>query len=106
MTNDDASAPDVLEAYWELDQVITLFADLEQHAEIRHVQVRSAADGTGGQDSQVSLAEARSLLEKQGAIAVQVYYRFDGKAWCDTLMPAAETIRIIRAVLPEDRLPG
>ena len=90
--------PDVLEAQWDLEQVDNLFEDLQQGADVQHVQVRTAPDG-GPQDRVVTLHEAHELLRNGQLKAIQVRYEFDEKSWCDTLMFDPAAVRIIRTRL-------
>jgi len=99
--NNETSDPEILEAEWDYEQVDALFDDLDNGAEIQHVQVRSASsDGPANQPSQrdqaVTLREAQSLLKRGDAKAIQIRYAFDNESWCDTLMIGPNTIRIIR----------
>jgi hypothetical protein len=90
--------PDVLEAHWELEQVDKLFEDLQQGAEILHVQVRTVSDD-GPQDRVVTLNKAHELLRSGQAKAIQVRYTFDETNWCDTLMIDPAVVHIIRTRL-------
>ena len=96
--------PELFEATWTGEQVETLFSDLDEHAEIERVQVRSAGSAGGRpEDRACTLEEARSMLRNREARAIQIYYRFDGAFWCDTLFPANDSIRIVRTTVPDDR---
>ena len=90
--------PEILEAHWELEQVDNLFEDLQQGADVQHVQVRTASD-EGTKDRTVTLDRAHELLRNGEAKAIQVRYEFDEKVWCDTLMVGAADVRIIRTRL-------
>ncbi len=90
--------PDVLEAHWDLEQVDHLFEDLQQGADVQHVQVRTASD-KGPQDCVVTLNRAHELLRSGQAKAIQVRYDFDEKSWCDTLMCGPTGVHIIRTRL-------
>ena len=92
-----AEEPEVLVAEWDLPQVLALFDDLDQGADVKHVQLRSSS-GPSTNDSSVSLSQARHMLSNGTAKAIQIYYEFDGQSWCDTLMALSEKIRVIRAV--------
>lgn len=89
------SEPTLYEAVWDREQLRQLFADLNQAAEIQHVQVRTEVDGSRG-DRTVTLGEAEALFEAGQAAAIQVRYCFDGEQWCDTVMIDANAARIIR----------
>ena len=102
--SDPPATPELFEGLLDGQQVAALFADLREHADIRRVQVRSAAPaGIGVSDRTVPLAEARRLLQEGSVAAVQIYYDFDGKVWCDTLFPTRDSVRLLRAVVPPAR---
>ncbi|WDQ17109.1 hypothetical protein [Rhodopirellula sp. P2] len=87
--------PEILEAEWAKDQVLQLFADLSEGADVQHVQMKSTAT-----DATVSLAEAASAFAADEAQAIQVRYVFENEMWCDTIMPGDPTTKIIRNRLP------
>ena len=99
----DASHPEVLEAQWDHEQVNALFRDLDQGAEILHVQVRatSIAGPKATPDRAVTLSEAHQLFQDGVTKAIQIRYEFGGQTWCDTLMVEPEAVKIIRTELPE-----
>ncbi len=90
MTDNDP-LPELLQAEWDNDQVMALFADLAEGAEVEHVQLRTA-----GGDTSVTLAEAEASIVGGHALAIQVRYRFEGEFWSDTIMPGVPTTKIIR----------
>ena len=96
MTN-ESNEPEVLMVEWDLAQVLTLFDDLDQGAEVKHVQVRSSM-GKGTDDAAVTLGDAKQMLTDGTAKAIQIYYDFEHQSWCDTLMVLPDCIRVIRAV--------
>lgn len=92
----DDSLPEVLQAVWPRHQVLDFFADLRAGANVDHVQVRSRnADGI--EDRKTTLREAEALFTAGDAQAIQVKYRFDGEAWCDTVLPQADGAKVIRS---------
>jgi hypothetical protein len=93
--NRHSPEPDVLEAHWDHEQVVTFFQDLGLAAQVEHVQVRSMADGKPT-DRAVSLHEAQQLFVSQQAKAIQIRYRFELEPWCDTLMVLPDGVKIIR----------
>jgi hypothetical protein len=100
MSDGSESEPTLYEAVWDREKMRQLFADLNQAAEIQHVQVRAEVDGARG-DRTVSLAEAEALFHAGQAAAIQVRYCFDGEQWCDTVMIEADEARIIRTRIPK-----
>jgi len=103
MTDADHHQPEVLEAHWDRVQVHALFDDLKQGAEVSHVQVRSTSSNNRPADATVTLDQAREMLDDNLAKAIQIYYEYDGKSWCDTLMPTSDTIHIVRTIVPPHR---
>ena len=85
------SLPEILRAEWSSDQVLQLFDDLRDGANVRHVQLRSETT-----DATVKLSEARDAFASGAAQAIQVRYVFEGENWCDTIMPGDPTTVIIR----------
>ncbi|MCA9134013.1 MAG: hypothetical protein KDA45_12690 [Planctomycetales bacterium] len=95
-----ADLPELLQAHWQSEQVLALFADLSAAAEVEHVQIRSRGP-QGIDDCQGTLAEAQSHFQAGTAQAIQIRYRYAGETWCDTLMPQADGVKIIRCHPPE-----
>ncbi|KAA1258442.1 hypothetical protein LF1_09620 [Rubripirellula obstinata] len=87
--------PEILQAEWASDQVLQLFADLRDGADVKHVQLKSTRT-----DATVTLAEARDAFAAKEAIAIQIRYLFENEMWCDTIMPGDPTTKIIRNRLP------
>ena len=90
--------PELLQAEWGADQVMQLFDDLRDGAEVEHVQLRASKD-----DRTTTLAEAKLAFASGSAQAIQVRYRFEGEMWCDTILPNKQTTKIIRTRLPQTR---
>ncbi|GAA4443530.1 hypothetical protein [Novipirellula rosea] len=92
---DPNETPEILEAHWDREQVVQLFHDLSEGANVQHVQVRAASDGRAA-DQSVTLLEAKALFEQGEARAIQIRYDFDEQNWCDTLMVKPDEVHIIR----------
>ncbi|TWU46908.1 hypothetical protein [Rubripirellula reticaptiva] len=93
--NSDQPIPELLQAEWGSDQVLQLFDDLRDGAVIEHVQLKAS-----GRDTTVTIGQARAAFSDGTADAIQVRYLFEGETWCDTIMPATPTTKIIRNRLP------
>ncbi len=78
------------------DVVERLLADLAAVARVLDVRVRGAGAARGA--AAPSLAHAREALASGGS--VQLRYQHAGAAWCDTLMPSGDRVRIVRIRLP------
>jgi hypothetical protein len=87
--------PEILQAEWAKDQVLQLFDDLRDGAEVQHVQLKSRDT-----DGAVALAQARLTFVSGEAQAIQVRYIFENEMWCDTILPGDPTTKIIRNRLP------
>lgn len=94
--NADDPIPELLQVEWPADQVLQLFDDLRDGAVVEHVQLRSPTV-----DTTVTLAQAKKAFAEQKAEAIQVRYRYEDEAWCDTIMPGDPTTKIIRNRLPK-----
>ena len=70
-----------------------LFRDLEELTEIDEVLIKGAANGHAGS---AGLQQARQALE-EGARAIQIRYRWAGKAWLDTLLRTPGGVRLVRS---------
>ncbi len=75
------------------DVVDRLLEDVALVAELLEVQVKAGA-ACYAQGGPMDLPAARRALG-EGA-AVQLRYRHEGAAWCDTLLPGAEGVRVVR----------
>jgi hypothetical protein len=95
MNNED-DLPELLQAEWGTDQVLQLFDDLRDGADVEHVQLRTIE-----QDGTATLADAKRAFANGNAQAIQVRYRFESEMWCDTIMPGDPTTKIIRNRVPE-----
>jgi hypothetical protein len=93
--SDHAPLPEILTAEWAADQVMQLFDDLRDGAEVVHVQLR-----TSDTDASVRLSDAKAAFAKGAAQAIQIRYRFEREMWCDTIRPGNPTTQIIRNRLP------
>lgn len=70
-----------------------LFRDLEELTEIDEVLIKGAANSHAGS---AGLLQARQALE-DGARAIQIRYRWAGKAWLDTLLRTPNGVRLVRS---------
>ena len=99
--SDQPCEPQILEAEWEPDQILLLLADLQRGSEtgqvqIEHVQLRTRDGQSNVHDQSATIADAEISFRDGTAKAIQLRYRFDGEAWCDTLMVGPQTTRVIR----------
>ena len=95
--------PEVFEADWDRDQVDAFFDDLKRGAEVKRVQVRTTSGNNRPDESVVTLEQARRRLDNGRTTAIQIYYEYEDKTWCDTLMISPNTIRIVRTTVPKNR---
>jgi hypothetical protein len=47
-------------------------------------------------DSRLTLAEAEQLIMTRAVRALQIRYQFGAEAWCDTLIPIPDGVRLVR----------
>ena len=94
--------PEVFQADWTEEQVEALFADLQQAATIRRILVRSRSPGSRPAGSVATLEQAHEVWDDDLTEAIQIEYEYQGKVWCDTLLPGPDAIRIVRCALPAD----
>lgn len=87
----------------ELDEALLdqLLFDIEHAAELFGVQIK-ARPGTYVEAGSPTLAEAAALLKGGAVLAIQLRYRAEGQAWCDTLLRTPSGFRLVRA--PDPRL--
>lgn len=96
---EDEPIPEVLLAEWSTDQILDLFSDLQEGAEVLFVQLR-----TSSSDQPATLQDAKRSFVNGMALAIQVRYRFEGELWSDTILAGDPTSRIIRSRLPESSI--
>lgn len=92
--------PDVFRAELGAPEVAALFDDLAAHAEVVEVRAKDAARDYA-RAAQLTLEEARGLVERREVRGVQVRYRHEGALWMDTLMPGPTLVRLVRMKVPE-----
>lgn len=87
----------------ELDErtIDRLFDDIARDAELVAVLLKGGAEllAEGGG---VSLERARQHLRERSVRGVQLRYRFGGHEWWDTLICAADRVRIVRMRAPAE----
>jgi len=93
----DPDLPQVMAGELDRDRVEALFADLAEHAEVAHVQVRERS-GAGGppRDRKTTLDDARAMTLDGSAAAVQIRYRYQDRDWCDTILRRSGALRLVR----------
>lgn len=92
---EDQTLPPMSEIVLDDEQLAALFDDLQRLVRIDRIVIktgRGRADAAGPQ----CLDEAHAMLAQRTVRGVQIRYRYDGAAWCDTLMPVAQGIRLVR----------
>jgi len=94
MTEPDEPLPELRDATLDEQGLEELLRELGTLTEVREVRVKGNAT-THGVSVEPSLAGAHAALA-HGA-AVQIRYAYRGAIWCDTLMPAAGRVRVVRS---------
>lgn len=96
MTDDQPNEAIVLhEGMLDAERLAELFADLAEYAEITDVLLKGGAVQYAGEQA-VTLAEAHAQLAAGAVRGAQIRYRFDGRAWCDTLLHGPTGLRVVR----------
>lgn len=94
--SDNQPLPPMSEALLDDEQLASLFDDLRRLVRIEGIVIkagRGRADDAAGPQR---LDEAHAMLAERTVRGVQIRYRYDGAAWCDTLMPVAHGVRLVR----------
>ena len=85
--------PPLQTAILDAATVEQLFADLQSCTRIRSVVPRT---GPQASPRSISLSEAQAGLLDHTYRGVQIRYTFEGKDWCDTLVPQPQGLRLVR----------
>jgi hypothetical protein len=88
--------PDVQDGVLDADQVNQLFSDLELGADVCAIVYKRRAEEADAAPGPLDLGAARAALDAGRILGVQIHYRHQGRGWCDTLMPVATGVRLIR----------
>jgi hypothetical protein len=95
---DDQPLLAMSDAILDGDALAALFRDYRACATALRIQLKSGP-GFVLPHSAPSLDEAESLLITGNLRGVQLHYRFKDQNWCDTLMPVAAGVRLVRISL-------
>ena len=79
-----------------------LFSDLERHAAVSSVTVKSSAQEYTRRQSP-TLAEALEALRQRSVHGIQVRYHWDGAEWIDTILVRPNGWRVVRMNAPPAR---
>jgi hypothetical protein len=85
MSDEAPPLPDVFMSVLEVDEAARILADIERHAELLAVTLKSAARALAA-EPQADLEAAHCFLAGDDHRSVQLRYRFGGRVWSDTLM--------------------
>ena len=96
-TADQPTAESIVLHQGTLDpqRLAELFSDLALCADVTGILLKGGALLHAG-EAPVTLAEARARLESGTVHGVQIRYRFEGRAWCDTLLRGQGGVRVVR----------
>lgn len=87
--------PELSDAVLGADELTALFRDYRDCVTLQGVVVR-AGRGEVRDRSRSDLNEIHMLLAKRQIGGAQIRYEFDGRTWCDTLMPVEGGVRLVR----------
>jgi hypothetical protein len=91
----DEKFPELNDAILGSDELSALFRDYRACATINDIIVKPGP-GYVPQQSRPTLDHAEELLRARAVRGIQIRYQFEQKTWCDTLMPLADNIRLVR----------
>ncbi len=94
--SEDPPLPPMSEAVLTDEQLAALFDDLRRLVRIDGIVIRDGSGRARDVAGAELLDEAHAMLTGRMVRGVQIRYRYDGAAWCDTLMPVALGIRLVR----------
>jgi hypothetical protein len=96
---DLAQLPPMREAVLSIEQIQTLFDDIEKLASDVQVMQRSAGSrraGVTGGDNAQQLGFAKTALLGGQQQRIQIRYRWQGSQWIDTLASQADGFKLVR----------
>ena len=101
MPDSPLKLPPLQQAMLDAATVDALFADLASCTRVLAV-VPKRVLRTMTEEAPIDLAAARAGLRDGSLRGVQIRYRYDGREWCDTLMPmAGGSARLVRICTDE-----
>ena len=87
--------PALNDAVLDIEKLTALFRDYRECTVIGEILAKPGP-GYVPTGSQPSLGQAEELLQTRAVRGVQIRYRYGESNWCDTLMPVADGIRLVR----------
>lgn len=101
MPDSPLKLPPLQQAMLDAATVEALFADIAACTRVLVVIPKHAARTMTG-EAPIDLAAAQAGLHDGSLRGVQIRYRYDGREWCDTLMPMpAGCVRLVRICTDE-----
>jgi len=101
MPDSPLKLPPLQQTILDAATVEALFTDLASGTRVLAVVPRRAAR-TMAADAPIDLAAAHVGLRDGSLCGVQIRYRYEGREWCDTLMPLpGDTARLVRICTDE-----
>jgi hypothetical protein len=88
--------PEVQDALLGPEQLAQLFSDLALAADLREIVYKRRVEEADAATGPLDLEAARAALTAGQVLGVQIRYWHEGRGWCDTLMPVAGGVRLIR----------
>ena len=96
----DLPLPELYQGNLDVTQVRQLFSDLREFAEIDGLSLKGGPSAMTNGENTTSLAEAEALLSAHQVMGVQIRYRYQDKAWFDTLLRRDDGVRVVRIEAP------
>ena len=91
--------PELNDAVLSNDELSDLFRDYRECTTINEILIKSNP-GLVSTETRPSLDHAEDVLRTRSVRGVQIRYQFELATWCDTLMPTATGVRLVRIRQP------
>lgn len=95
MATESLTLPDMCQSLLDSASLEALFDDYQKAADVHEIRARSSSRALNTEVVS-DLIQALSLLQQKATFGLQVFYRFDGHEWTDTLIPSPQGVRIVR----------
>jgi len=91
----DDKFPELNDAVLGIEELSALFRDYRACATVVEILVKPGP-GYVRTEARPTLEQAEEFLRARSVRGVQIRYQFNSSIWCDTLMPIADGIRLVR----------
>ena len=91
-----APLPELSEGLLDAQQIEQLLRDIELCAQVSEIIPKFAPRAHVPENPQLTLTDARQLLDTRAVRGLQIRYRYDGHEWWDTIMVVGDQFRVVR----------